>query len=58
MIGSIKWADVGKVLDRGVGVAVALEHHRLGLILVEEDFVPEQKAISVPLKTVSASHGR
>jgi hypothetical protein len=30
-------ADVGKVLDRGVGVALALEHHRLALILVEEE---------------------
>src|SRR5918996_1712272 len=29
-------ADVGKVLDRGVGVAVALEHDRLALILVEK----------------------
>src|SRR5207248_9940644 len=28
-------ADVGKVLDRGVGVAVALEHDRLAPILVE-----------------------
>src|SRR6476619_3811047 len=26
-------ADVGKVLDRGIGVAVALEDHRLALIL-------------------------
>src|SRR5262249_39516693 len=41
-------ADVGKVLDRGVGVAVALEHHRLALILVEEDFVLERAAVPGP----------
>src|SRR5687768_14460094 len=41
-------ADVGKVLDRGVGVAVALVHHRLGLILVEEDFVLERTAVPGP----------
>lgn len=38
-------ADVGEVLDRCVGVAVALEHHRLALILVEEDFVLERAAV-------------
>src|SRR5688572_28580960 len=41
-------ADVGKVLDRGVGVAVALEHHCLALILVEEDFVLERAAVPGP----------
>src|SRR5687767_2711665 len=41
-------ADVGKVLDCGVGVAVALEHQRLGLILVEEDFVLERAAVPGP----------
>src|SRR2546423_5506847 len=41
-------ADVGKVLDRGVGVAVALEHHCLALILVEEDFVLERAPILGP----------
>src|SRR5687767_12874797 len=41
-------ADVGKVLDCGVGVAVALEHHRLALILVEEDFVLERAAVPGP----------
>src|SRR6266516_340032 len=41
-------ADVGEVLDRGVGVAVALEHHRLALILVEEDFVLERAAVPGP----------
>src|SRR4029450_8643045 len=41
-------ADVGKVPDRGVGVAVALEHQRLALILVEEDFVLERAAVLGP----------
>src|SRR5688572_15430084 len=41
-------ADVGKVLDLGVGVAVAFEHQRLGLILVEEDFVLKRAAVPGP----------
>src|SRR5688572_32219092 len=41
-------ADVGKVLDRGVAVAVALEHHSLALILVEEDFVLHRAAVPGP----------
>src|SRR5688572_399049 len=41
-------ADVGKVLDRGVGVAVALEHQRLGLILVEEDLVLKRAGVLGP----------
>src|SRR6266516_1562801 len=41
-------ADVGKVLDRCVGVAVALEHHRLALVLVEEDFVLERAPVLGP----------
>jgi len=40
--------DVGKVLDRGIGIAVALEHHRLALILVEEDFVLQRAAVPGP----------
>ena len=47
MIGSIKW-HVGRVLDRSVGVAVALEDHRLALILVEEDFVLERAPVLGP----------
>src|SRR5205814_9571977 len=41
-------AVVGKVLDRGVGIAVALEHDRRALILVEEDFVLERAAVLGP----------
>src|SRR5438105_4706930 len=41
-------ADVRKVLERGVGVAVALEHHCLALILVEEDFVLERAPVLGP----------
>src|SRR6266513_2261379 len=41
-------ADVGKVLDRGVGVAVALEHNCLAFILVEEDFVLERAPVLGP----------
>ena len=41
-------ANVGTVLDHGVGVAVTLEHHRFALILVEEDFVLERAAVLGP----------
>src|SRR5690348_15145370 len=41
-------ADVGKVLERGVGIAVALEHDRLALIFVEEDFVLERAGVLGP----------
>jgi hypothetical protein len=37
--------DIGEMLERGVGVAVALEHDRLALVRVEEDFVLERAAV-------------
>jgi len=44
-MGAIKWLMCEKVLNRRVGVAVALEHDRFGLILVEEDFVLERAGV-------------
>src|SRR4029078_1481447 len=41
-------ADVGKVLDRRVGVAVTLKYDRLALVRVEEDFVLQRAAILGP----------
>ena len=41
-------ADVGKLLERGVGVAVALETISLALILVKKDFVLERPGVPDP----------
>jgi transglutaminase-like putative cysteine protease len=38
-------ADVGEMLDRRVGVAVALEHDRLALVRVEKDLVLERACV-------------
>jgi hypothetical protein len=48
-------ADVGRVLERGVGVAVALEHHRFALIFIEVDFVLER---AEPLGSALISPGQ
>ena len=41
-------ADVSEMLDRSIGVAVALKHYRFTVVLVEEDFVLKRAAVPGP----------
>lgn len=48
-------AEVGEMLERGVGVAIALEHDGLALIRVEEDFALERPVSMVRTISIACS---